>query len=69
MPYSGSPATAYGLAGVAGDYAIVGISFVTFSAMITIYGGNIMTDKKISELTSNGTLNGDELVELKVAAM
>ena len=23
-----------------------------------------MTDKKISELTSNGTLNGDELVEL-----
>ena len=26
--------------------------------------GNIMTDKKISELTSNGTLNGSELVEL-----
>ena len=23
-----------------------------------------MTDKKISELTSNGTLNGSELVEL-----
>ena len=50
---------------MAGDYAIVGISFITFSALIrdTIIG-NIMTDKKISELTSNGTLNGDELVEL-----
>ena len=38
IPFSGSPATAYGLAGMAGDYAIVGISFVTFSAMGTIYG-------------------------------
>ena len=38
IPFSGSPATAYGLAGMAGDYAIVGISFVTFSAMGTIIG-------------------------------
>lgn len=38
IPYTGSPATAYGLAGVAGDYSIVGISNVTFSAMGTIYG-------------------------------
>ena len=38
IPYSGSPATAYGLAGMAGDYSIVGISNIVFSVTGTIYG-------------------------------
>ena len=41
IPFTGSPATAYGLAGVAGDYSIVGISNVTLNNTGTIIGATI----------------------------
>lgn len=41
IPFTGSPATAYGLAGMAGDYSIVGIANVILNNTGTIIGATI----------------------------